>query len=71
MYTVAAGGTIRALRGPVQLGGHDIPSGSIVQVPFHGIHRNPAVWDRPDDFLPVITSTCMAHQAHQCDRLST
>ncbi|KAK9825238.1 hypothetical protein WJX74_002715 [Apatococcus lobatus] len=52
MYTVAAGGTIRTLGKPLRLGPHDIPAGTIVQVPFHGIHRNPAVWDQPDDFLP-------------------
>lgn len=54
LHTVAAGGTIRTLGKPLQLGKHHLPAGTIVQVAAHGIHRNPAVWDRPDDFLPVM-----------------
>ena len=56
LHTVAAGGTIRTLGKPLQLGKHHLPAGTTVQVAFHGIHRNPAVWDRPDDFLPVMPS---------------
>ncbi|KAK9846090.1 hypothetical protein WJX84_000269 [Apatococcus fuscideae] len=51
MFTVASGGTVRTLSKPLNIGGYHLAAGMTVQVPFHGIHRNPDVWDRPDDFL--------------------
>ncbi len=53
MFTVASGGTVRTLSKPLNIGGYHLAAGMTVQVPFHGIHRNPDVWDRPDDFLTV------------------
>ena len=33
-------------------GGYDVPAGQDILISVYNIHRSPAVWDRPDDFLP-------------------
>lgn len=33
-------------------GGYQVPRGQDVIVSVYNIHRNPDVWDQPDDFLP-------------------
>lgn len=56
LWSVAPGST-RCLEKAACIGGYDIAAGTLVQVSFHGIHRIPAVWDRPDECLPVCS--CM------------
>eukprot|EP00887_Chlorella_sp_A99_P003484 scaffold7.g3484.t1 len=33
-------------------GGYSVPRGQDVMISVYNVHRSPAVWDRPDDFLP-------------------
>ena len=33
-------------------GGYSVPRGQDVMISVYNIHHSPAVWDRPDDFLP-------------------
>ena len=33
-------------------GGFDVPAGQDILISVYNIHRSPAVWDRPDDFVP-------------------
>ena len=33
-------------------GGYEVPVGQDMIVSVYNIHRNPDVWDRPDDFFP-------------------
>ncbi|KAG2489146.1 hypothetical protein HYH03_012372 [Edaphochlamys debaryana] len=43
--------TRRAARDEV-VGGHRVPSGSTLVVSLYSMHRHPAVWPRPDEWLP-------------------
>ncbi|XP_013084721.2 cytochrome P450 4F6-like isoform X2 [Biomphalaria glabrata] len=42
----------RRLNEDVTIEGHKIPAGNIVNVAIVHLHRNPAVWDQPHDFIP-------------------
>ena len=56
LWSVAPSST-RCLERAAVIGGFELAAGTLVQVAFHGVHRNPAVWDRPDECLPVGSST--------------
>ena len=43
---------VRRAAEDTQLLGHDVPRGRIVAVSTWALHRNPAVWDRPERFDP-------------------
>ena len=43
----------RLVTEPFRLGTLDIAAGAYVYVPVHIVHRNPALWDRPDEFDPT------------------
>nr|KAJ3415654.1 hypothetical protein HK105_001452 [Polyrhizophydium stewartii] len=42
----------RQVTAPVEALGYRIPAGSRMTVHIRSLHRNPAYWDRPDDFIP-------------------
>ena len=35
-----------------ELGGHRVPSGTVLMVNVYGIHKDPRFWDTPEVFLP-------------------
>lgn len=43
---------VREVADPIELGGHRIPKGSILIASPYAMHRDPAHWDRPDQFDP-------------------
>ncbi len=51
---VASTGTTRHTKRPLTLGGHLIPAGALLLVPFDPVHR--CNFERPDDFWPVCAS---------------
>jgi cytochrome P450 len=54
--------TRRAVRG-TELGGRNLPAGTIVHICPHTLHRNPAHWQEPDRFRPERFAT--AGQRHR------
>ena len=38
--------------GGAKLGGYFIPQGTVVCTQAYSMHRNPDIWDRPEEFLP-------------------
>ena len=63
MRPVASTGTSRYTKRGMRLGGHFIPRGSLVLVPFDAMHHHPDVWEDPDAFIPVraarLSCTCL------------
>lgn len=53
---VASTGTTRHTKRPLTLGGHTIPAGALLLVPFDPVHR--CNFERPDDFWPVRACAC-------------
>jgi cytochrome P450 len=35
------------------LGGYDVPAGTLIAISPYVLHRHPAYWERPDDFVPA------------------
>jgi len=52
MYPAVPSGTIRITDRPINLGGHQLPAGQPVMMPFWAIHRSPRLWTDPDSFKP-------------------
>lgn len=51
---VASTGTTRLARKDLLLGGHLIPAGTMLMVPFDGVHHYAGNWpNQPDAFIPV------------------
>jgi cytochrome P450 len=50
---VASTGTTRRTRRDMSLGGHFVPRGTLVIVPFDAVHHHPSNWADPDAFQPV------------------
>lgn len=42
----------RRLRAQVELAGHEIPAGSVLMVSVHLLHRDPRLYEDPDEFRP-------------------
>ncbi|MCP9808957.1 cytochrome P450 [Cyanobium sp. HWJ4-Hawea] len=43
---------VREANRKVELGEHTLPMGTITIVSIYGLHRNPALWQQPDQFRP-------------------
>jgi cytochrome P450 len=51
---VASTGTTRYAKRDMLLGGHYVPAGTLLLVPFDAVHHFEANWPQhPDDFIPV------------------
>lgn len=46
----------------LNIGGYDVPAGSIIQIMPYFIHRNPHVWERPSEFDPDRFSEANIHK---------
>lgn len=53
LIPVVAGGTARTCTQPIELGGYTIPTGVNIMPVFYAVHRSPANWELPDEFLPA------------------
>jgi cytochrome P450 len=47
-----AAGTMRLLKEDMTVAGHRAEAGTIAVVSFYALHRNPKLWDRPEQFDP-------------------
>lgn len=52
LFPVVASGTIRVTHEPTMLGGHRLPAGQPIFIPFFAIHRSPKLWEDPDSYKP-------------------
>lgn len=50
---VASTGTTRYTKRDMRLGGHLVPKGTLLDVPFDAVHHFPGNWADPDAFTPV------------------
>lgn len=42
----------RALNEADQLGNYQLPEDALVLIFFYGLHHNPRIWDKPEEFIP-------------------
>ena len=60
MMAVVGTGVGRVVNEQMQLGPHTIPKGTILWAPIQAIQSSPALWDKPDSFMPVRGLPCGA-----------
>lgn len=53
MYPVTCDGTNRIATRDVRLGGHFIPKGTMVWLPFSAMFNSPHNFEQPDRYMPV------------------
>jgi cytochrome P450 len=46
------------------IGGHKIPAGTTVTVQFYTVHRDPTLWETPEEFIPERFDEQNAHKIH-------
>jgi hypothetical protein len=65
LLPAAANGTMRITGQPLRLGDHVIPADVGLCVTFMANFSHPALWNRPDEFLPVspVPSLTLSHSA--------
>ena len=52
LYITAPLGVPHTTSVDVEVGGFHIPKNSLIFANQYAVHRDPALWDRPDDFIP-------------------
>ncbi|ORY94215.1 cytochrome P450 [Syncephalastrum racemosum] len=52
LYNPVYGTTTRVANEDCDLNGHYMPKGTMVNINIFDLHRNPAVWESPDEFKP-------------------
>lgn len=62
MMAVVGTGVGRVVNEQMQLGKHTIPKGTILWAPIQAIQSSPALWDKPDTFIPVRGLPCGARR---------
>ena len=50
---ISSTGTMRYARRNMRLGGHLVPEGTLITVPYDAVHHHPDNWADPDAFIPV------------------
>jgi cytochrome P450 len=53
LMPVVGAGVARVANKQLQLGEYTIPRNTIVWVPLLALQTSPALWAKPDDFIPV------------------
>ncbi|KAJ4848521.1 hypothetical protein Tsubulata_014453 [Turnera subulata] len=54
---------------PFTVGGYDIPAGTVVMANLWALHRNPTVWEDPDEFKPERFEEA-ALDGHKCSKFA-